>query len=183
MAHAAKSGPAFYGLMAEFNSAQNLLDAARKVGEAGFTKTDAYSPFPIHGLSEALGFRERAVAPIVLAGGIAGALAGYGLQYWTQVVAWPMNIGGRPFHSWVSFIPATFEVTVLFSAFAAVIGMLALNGLPQPYHPVFNIDRFSRASQDAFFLAIEATDPRFDLNATRQFLVSLHAREVVHVAL
>jgi hypothetical protein len=128
-----------------------------------------------------LGFKERAVAPIVLMGGISGALAGYGLQYWTQVIDWPMNIGGRPYHSWVSFIPPTFEVTILFSAFAAVFGMLALNGLPQPYHPVFNVERFSRASQDAFFLAIEADDPKFDATTTRQFLSSLNAKAVVQV--
>ena len=181
MAHATKTAPPFYGLMAEFDSAQALLDAARKVQQAGYAKTDAYSPFPIHGLAEALGFRERAVAPIVLMGGITGALAGYSLQYFTQVIDWPMNVGGRPYHSWVSFIPVTFEVTILIAAFSAVFGMIALNGLPQPYHPVFNVERFSRASQDAFFLAIESTDPKFDANATRQFLASLHAREVVHV--
>lgn len=181
MAHATKTAPAFYGLMAEFESAQALLDAAKKVGDAGYTKTDAYSPFPIHGLSEALGFKERLVAPIVLAGGITGVLAGYGLQYFTSVIAWPMNIGGRPYHSWVSFIPVTFEVTILLAAFSAVFGMLALNGLPQPYHPVFNVERFSHASQDAFFLAIEADDPKFDAAATKQFLSSLHAREVVQV--
>jgi hypothetical protein len=181
MAHVTKAAPPFYGLMAEFDSAQALLDAARKVGQAGYSKTDAYSPFPIHGLAEALGFRERAVAPIVLMGGITGALAGYSLQYFTQVIDGPMNVGGRPYHSWVSFIPVTFEVTILIAAFSAVFGMIALNGLPQPYHPVFNVERFSRASQDAFFLAIESTDPKFDANATRQFLASLHAREVVHV--
>jgi hypothetical protein len=181
MAHATKAAPPFYGLMAEFDTAQALLDAARKVEQAGYTRTDAYSPFPIHGLAEALGFRERAVAPIVLMGGITGALAGYGLQYWTSVVNWPMNVGGRPYHSWVSFIPVTFEVTILIAAFSAVFGMIALNGLPQPYHPVFNVERFSRASQDGFFLAIESADPKFDPNATRQFLASLHAREVVHV--
>ncbi len=181
MARATRTAPPFYGLMAEFGSAQALLDAATKVAEAGYTRTDAYSPFPIHGLAEALGFKERSVAPLVLAGGIAGALAGYGLCYWTSVIAWPMNIGGRPFHSWVSFIPPTFEVTILFAAFSAVFGMFALNGLPQPYHPVFNVERFSRASQDAFFLAIEAEDPMFDAAATRRFLLSLQAKEVVQV--
>jgi hypothetical protein len=181
MAGATRTARPFYGLMAEFGSAQALLDAARRVAEAGYTKTDAFSPFPIHGLAEALGFRERSVAPLVLAGGIAGALVGYGLCYWTSVIAWPMNIGGRPFHSWVSFIPPTFEVTILFAAFSAVFGMLALNGLPQPYHPVFNAERFSRASQDAFFLAIEAEDPMFDAAATHRFLSSLQAKEVVQV--
>ena len=182
MAHAKESSPPFYGLMAEFDSAQALLDAATRVGQAGYTKTDAYSPFPIHGLAEALGFKERKVAPIVLAGGITGALAGYGLEYWTQVIDYPMNIGGRPYHAWVSFIPPAFETTILFAAFAAVFGMFALNGLPQPYHPVFNHERFAMASVDKFFLAIEATDPKFDANATRQFLTGLPgAREVVQV--
>jgi hypothetical protein len=180
MAHARTDSP-FYGLMAEFDSAQALLEAAGKVRGAGYTKADAFSPFPIHGLAEALGFRERRVAPIVLAFGIIGALAGYGLEYWTQVIAFPMNIGGRPFHAWVSFIPPAFETTILFAAFSAGIGMLFLNGLPQPYHPVFNAKRFHLASQDKFFLVIETTDPRFDVHATRQFLEGLKATEVVDV--
>lgn len=180
MAHARTDTP-FYGLMAEFDSAQALLDAAAKVRGAGYTRADAYSPFPIHGLAEALGFRERKIARIVLAFGIIGALAGYGLEYWTQVIAFPMNVGGRPFHAWVSFIPPAFETTILFAAFSAGIGMLFLNGLPHPYHPVFNAKRFHLASQDKFFLAIEATDPRFDAHATRQFLEGLKATEVVQV--
>jgi hypothetical protein len=180
MAHASTDA-GFYGLMAEFDSAQAVLDAAHKVREAGYTKTDAYSPFPIHGLAEALGFRERHIAPIVFAAGVTGALAGYGLEYWTQVIALPLNIGGRPFHSWVSFIPPAFETTILFAAFSAVFSMILLNGLPRPYHPVFNAARFHRVTQDKFFLAIEASDPRFDANATRQFLAGLKATEVVEV--
>jgi hypothetical protein len=180
MAHAGTQTP-FYGLMAEFDSAQAVLDAAHKVREAGYTRTDAYSPFPIHGLAEALGFHERHIAPIVFGAGVAGAVAGYGLEYWTQVIAFPMNIGGRPFHSWVSFIPPAFETTILFAAFSAGISMILLNGLPQPYHPVFNAKRFHLASQDKFFLAIEASDPKFDANATRQFLAGLKATEVVDV--
>ena len=180
MAHA-KAEPPFYGLMAEFDTAQALLDAAHKVHGAGYTKADAYSPFPIHGLAEALGFRERHVAKIVLGAGITGAIAGYGLEYWTQVIAMPLNIGGRPFHSWVSFIPPTFETTILFASFTAGLTMIALNGLPRPYHPVFNVPRFSGASQDRFFLVIEASDPRFNLDQTRSFLSGLHAREVVVV--
>ena len=178
--HETQAAP-FYGLMAEFDSAQALLDAANTVRAAGYTKADAFSPFPIHGLAEALGFKERHVAPIVLGAGIAGALTGYGLEYWTSVIAYPMNVGGRPFHSWVSFIPPAFETTILFAAFSAAIGMLALNGLPQPYHPVFNAPRFDRASQDGFFLAIEASDPKFDADATRKFLSGLNAKEVVTV--
>jgi hypothetical protein len=181
MAHAKTQEPPFFGLMAEFDSAQALLDAAHKVRLAGYHKTDAFSPFPIHGLAEALGFRERHVALIVLCAGITGALAGYGLEYWTQVIEFPMNIGGRPYHAWVSFIPPAFETTILFAAFSAVIGMLALNGLPQPYHPVFNVPRFERASQDSFFLAVDATDPKFDADATRGFLLSLNPKEVVTV--
>jgi hypothetical protein len=181
MAHTTSS-TSIYGLMAEFDSAQALLDAAHKVHGAGYTKADGYSPFPIHGLAEAFGFRERHVAKIVLGAGILGALAGYGLEYWTTVIDFPMNIGGKPDHSWVSFIPPAFETTILFAAFSAVIGMLALNGLPQPYHPVFNAERFARlASSEKFFLAIEATDPKFDASATRQFLSGLNPREVVSV--
>src|SRR5512144_1379134 len=122
MAHAKAAEPPFYGLMAEFDSAQALLDAAHKVRAAGYTKADGYSPFPIHGLAEALGFRERSVAKIVLGAGILGALAGYGLEYWTTVIDWPMNVGGKPDHSWVSFIPPAFETTILFAAFSAAIG-------------------------------------------------------------
>jgi hypothetical protein len=114
----------------------------------------------------------------VLAGGIAGALAGYGLQYWTSVIAYPMNIGGRPYHSWVSFIPPAFETTILFAAFTAGITMIALNGLPRPYHPVFNAARFARASQDRFFVVIEASDAKFDVEATRAFLAGLGATAV-----
>lgn len=173
--------PEVHGLMAEFDTAQALLDAAHKVRGAGYTKADAYSPMPIHGLAEALGFNEHLVPKIVLGGGITGLIAGYGLEYWTQVIAWPQNIGGRPYHSWVAFIPPAYETTILFAAFSAVIGMLALNGLPQPYHPVFNNPRFSTASQDKFFLVIEATDPKFSMDTTKSFLAGLNAKDVVAV--
>lgn len=179
MAHHTTNETPYYGLLAEFDSAQELLDAAHKVREAGYTKTDAFSPMPIHGVAEALGMKERKIAPLVLMGGITGALAGYGLEYWTSVIAYPLNIGGRPFHSWVSFIPPAFETTILFAAGTAVISMIALNGLPLPYHPVFNAKRFHLASQDKFFLAIEAADPRFKEEDTRAFLTGLQAREVV----
>lgn len=181
MAHAPKVTTPYYGLMAEFDSTQALLDAAHKVREAGYTKTDAYSPMPIHGVAEALGMKERKVAPIVLAGGITGVIVGYGLQYWTSVIAFPLNIGGRPNHAWVSFIPPTFEVTILLASLSAVLSMILLNGLPQPYHPVFNVKRFSLASQTSFFLAIEAADPRFDPEQTKAFLASLNPLEVVPV--
>ena len=180
MAHAA-SDATRYGLLAEFDSAAALLGAAQKVTSAGYTKTDAFSPIPIHGLAEAIGFREHIVPKVILGGGIAGLAAGFGLQYWTQVIAYPMNIGGRPTYSWVAWIPPMFELTILFASAAAVFGMLALNGLPQPYHPVFKAPRFSLASQDKFFLVIEASDPKFNLEQTKALLSSLHPREVVAV--
>ena len=176
-----ESTSGLYGLLAEFDSAEELVAATRNVTAAGYTRTDGFSPFPIHEMSEALNFRERKVAPIILAGGIAGLIGGWGLEYWTQVIAYPLNIGGRPFNSWVSFIPPAFETTILVAAFAAVIGMLALNGFPRPYHPVFNAPRFERASQDKFFLVIEAADPKFDLEQTRKFLMDLRPYEVVEV--
>jgi hypothetical protein len=181
MAHAAPAGTPFYGLLAEFDSAQALLDAANQVRVAGYTRADGFSPFPIHGLAEAFGFRERWVSKIVLGAGITGLLAGWGLEYWTQVIDFPMDIGGRPYNAWVAFIPPAFETTILFACLSAVIGMLAMNGLPQPYHPVFNVPSFVRASQDKFFLAIEASDPKFNASATRDFLVSLRAREVNNI--
>jgi hypothetical protein len=181
MSHHEPAAPALYGLMAEFDSATALVHAARRTHAAGYTRKDAFSPFPIHGMEEALGIRERAVAPIVLAGGLSGLAGGWALQYWTSVIDYPMNIGGRPYNAWVNFIPPAFETTILFASFAAVIGMLVLNGLPRPYHPVFNVQRFERASQDAFFLVIEAGDPQFDLEATRAFLTGLGAKSVVAV--
>jgi hypothetical protein len=170
-----------YGLVAEFDSAPELLEAAREVTRAGYRKTDAFSPFPIHGLAEALDFHDRRLSPIVLIGGLCGLLFGYGLEYYTQVISFPENIGGRPYHAWVAFIPPAFETTILFGAFTAGLTMLALNGLPSPYHPVFNAPRFRFASQDKFFLAIEAADPKFNEAETRAFLTGLHAREVVAV--
>jgi ActD protein len=181
MAHATPAETPFYGMLAEFDSAQTLLEAANQVRVAGYTRADAFSPFPIHGLAEALGFRERWVSKIVLGAGITGLLAGWGLEYWTQVIDFPMDIGGRPYNAWVAFIPPAFETTILFASLTAVIGMLAMNGLPQPYHPVFNVPSFVRASQDKFFLAIEAADPKFDAQATRQFLAGLKAREVTDI--
>lgn len=182
MAHDTTAASPFYGLMAEFATADALLEAAGRVRDAGYTKFDAFSPFPIHGMPEAIGFKDRSVARIVLAGGIIGLLAGYGLEYWTSVIAYPLNIGGRPQHSWPMFVPPAFETTILFAAIAAVVGMLALNGLPQPYHPVFNVPRFSLASQESFFLVVEAGDPKFDAEGTRQMLASLQPKEVVEVA-
>jgi hypothetical protein len=167
-----------YGLMAEFEHPQALVSAAHKAHAEGYRKMDAYSPIPIEELHEALGMQDTRLAKIVAIGGIVGAAAGYGLQYWASVIAYPLNVGGRPLHSWPTFIPVTFETTILAAALSAVLGMLALNGLPQPFHPVFNVPRFALASRNRFFLCIESKDPKFSMDGTRQFLESLGAREV-----
>jgi hypothetical protein len=173
---------ALYGLMAEFDDPSALVAATRRAYAEGYRKMDAYSPFPIEELTEALHVRTGQVPLLVLVGGVFGACAGYGLQFWTATMAYPLNIGGKPFHSWPSFIPVTFETTVLFAALFGVVGMLALNGLPRPYHPVFNVPRFALATRDRFFLCIESGDPKFDPTATRRFLESLSPREVSDVA-
>ncbi|HUK90076.1 MAG TPA: DUF3341 domain-containing protein, partial [Blastocatellia bacterium] len=147
----------------------------------GYTRIDAYSPFPVEGLTDALGFRKTRVPLIVLIGGLIGCAVGYSMQYWIAGVYFPINIGGRPLNSWPSFIPITFELTVLFSAVFAVFGMLALNGLPTPYHPLFNVPRFALASRDRFFLAIMATDKKFKMEETKEFMQRLGAREVSNV--
>jgi len=170
-----------YGLLAEFHSPEELLAAARRAQEAGFNKMDAYTPFPIEGLAEAVGFRRTRLPLVVLIGGVIGGAGGFLLQYWTSVIAYPLNVGGRPFNSWPSFIVVTFELTILAAALAAVLGMLALNGLPQPYHPLFNVERFALASRDRFFLCIKAADPKFDRAATRKFLESLTTYGVFEV--
>ena len=175
------NGESLYGLMAEFESPTALVVAANKAREAGYRKMDAYSPIPIEELHEALGFPTTKLPMLVAGGALVGALAGFGLQVWASTVAYPINVGGRPLLSWPSFIPPTFETAILFAAFAAVFGMLALNGLPMPYHPVFNVTRFVMASRDRFFLCIEARDPKFDRAATRQFLQGLDPREVSDV--
>lgn len=171
-----------YGLIAEFDDPQRLVEAASRAHADGYRKLDAYSPFPIEQLHDAIGPHPTRLPLIVLLGGLAGCLGGYGLQYWVSAVAYPVNVGGKPFHSWPAFIPVTFECTILVAALAAVLGMLAVNGLPQPYHPVFNVPRFALASRNRFFLCIEARDPRFDLERTRAFLEALEPREVTAVA-
>jgi len=173
--------PRIYGLMAEFASPEELLAAAHLAHNNGYTRVDAFAPFPIEGLAEAIGFRGTRLPLVVLIGGIIGCCTGYFLQYYAAAVSYPINIGGRPLNSWPAFIPITFELTILFAAFAAVFGMLAMNGLPTPYHPVFNVPRFALASRDRFFLCIKARDPKFDLAKTREFLESLKAREVTTI--
>ncbi len=173
--------PTLYGLLAEFHDPTALVRAARQTVGAGYRHVDAFTPFPIHGLDEALQFRDRRLPAIVLAGGVVGAATGFGLQTWIHTVAYPMNYGGKPYFAWPAFIPVTFELMVLFAGIAAVVGLLWLNGLPMPYHPVFNAPRFALASRDRFFLLVEASDPKFDRAATRAFLESLGAYEVVEL--
>ena len=180
MAHQEPS-PTLYGLMAEFDSPTALVRAAERARLEGYRQMDAYSPIPIEELSEALGLRRTRLPMFVLAGGIIGGLSGYGLQYWSQAIAYPLNVGGRPYHSWPHFIPVTFETTVLGAALATVFGMLGLNGLPMPYNPVFNVPRFALSTRDRFFLCIEATDPLFDREHTRRFLERLIPRQVSEV--
>ena len=173
--------PPIYGLMAEFDNPTALVSAAGRVRDAGYTHTDAFSPFPIEELAEALGVRFTRLPMLVLIGGIIGCLTGFFMQWYSAVVDYPINVGGRPYNSWPMFMPVTFEMTVLIAGLTAVFAVLGLNGLPMPYHPVFNVSRFAMATRDRFFLCIEATDPRFDAEATRQFLLSLQPREVSEV--
>jgi Protein of unknown function (DUF3341) len=169
-----KPRTAFYGLMVEFERAEEVLAAASRARQAGYRDMDAYTPYTVEGLAETLGMRRTRVPFVVLVGGLVGAGVGFFMQYWSMAVNYPLNVGGRPYNSWPVFIPITFEVMVLIASFAAFFGMLFLNGLPRPHHPVFNEPRFVRASQDRFFLCIEATDPRFDRQATEDFLTGLH---------
>ena len=170
-----------YGLMAEFETPTDVVAAARRVHEEGYRRIDAFSPYPIEELSEAIGVHSTKMPMIVLIGGIVGLIAGYLMQYYTHVIDYPLNVGGKPFHSWPQFIPITFETTVLGAALSAVFGMLALNGLPEPYHPVFNTPNFALASRDRFFLLVEARDPKFERDETAAFLRTLGAREVTDV--
>ena len=183
--HAAATHPSgLYGQLAEYASAQELLEAVKLSKKAGFRAIDAFTPFPVEAISEEICDHQRSKVPLIcLTGGILGALGGWGLAFWTSTIDYPMNIGGKPFNSWPAFIPVIFECTVLFASFSAGLGMLALNRFPEPYHPVFNVERFrSSASRDGFFLCIEARDPKFDEESTRAFLAASGAVEVHDVA-
>jgi hypothetical protein len=170
-----------YGVMAEFAKPEELLHAARAAYRAGYRKMDAYSPYAVEGVAEAIGFHKTRVPLVVLLGGIAGGITAYGMQWYSAVISYPLNVGGRPLHSWPAFVPITFELTVLFAAIAGLIGMLAMNGLPKPYHPVFNAPDFKLASQTGFFLCIEAGDHVFKANEVREFFLSLGPVTVVEV--
>jgi len=173
--------PAIHGAMAEFDTPEELMGACERAYAEGYRKMDAYAPMPVEGLAEAIGFRRNNVALAVLIGGICGVTGGYGLLYWITVIAYPHNVGGRPLHSWPSYIPITFECMILLSALTALVSMLAMNGLPKPYHPVFNVPAFDRASIDKFFLCIESSDPKFRTDDTVEFLRETGAREVTVV--
>lgn len=170
-----------YGIMAEFDTATELVDAAREVRDAGFTKTDAFSPFPLHEIDEALGIKRSILPYLIFAGGLTGLLSGLGLVYFVHVIDYPIIVGGRPHFSLPAFIPPMYELTILLSAATAVFGMLFLNGLPSPYHPVFNVPRFALASREKFFLIIEAKDDKYDYESTRSFMEGLKAQEVFDV--
>jgi hypothetical protein len=167
------STPEIYGLMAEFHEPGDVVEAAERAYVEGYRRMDGYSPYPLEPLVEALHLPHSRLPLLVLVGGVLGCIGGFALCYWSSVIEYPLNIGGKPLNSWPAFIPPTFETTILLAALTAVFGMLALNGLPEPYHPVFNVPSFALATRDRFFLCIEATDPRFDPQSTRRFLESL----------
>ena len=170
-----------YGVMAEFDTPTELVDAANKMRLAGYTKTDAFSPFPLHEIDEALGIKRSILPILVFCGGICGLLSGIGLQTFVHYIDYPLNIGGRPYLSWVSFVPPSYELTILLAGFTAVFGMLFLNGLPSPYHPVFNVPRFALATREKFFLIIESKDPKFEYDNVKAFMESLGPQEVFDV--
>jgi hypothetical protein len=173
--------PPIFGLMAEFNTPEEVVLASKRARERGYTHMDAYSPFPVEGLYEALGSKKTRLPLLVLCGGVAGGLGGFLMQYYSAVFAFPLNVGGRPLNSWPSFIPITFELTILVAGLSAVIGMLFRNGLPRPYHPVFNVPGFERATSHSFFLCIEATDPLFDGQKISEFLKDVNGFNVTAV--
>jgi ActD protein len=180
--HHVDDAPKLYGLLAEFDSPTAIVNAARHAREAGYVKLDAYTPFPIHELDEALKVPRTILPWLVFGGGLTGMLGGFAMQYWMSAVDYPLNIGGRPLASWPAFVIPSYEMTILFASITAVVGMIALNGLPMPYHPLFNAPNFTNATADRFFLCIETKDAKFDATGTRQFLEGLHPLGVTDVA-
>ena len=180
-AHGVHSEPPLHGLMAQFESANDLVHAADAVRKAGYTRTDAYSPFPIPEIDHALGIKNSKLPFVILAGGLTGCFGGFFMQWFANTTHYPLNIGGRPMNSWPMFIPITFEMTILLSSLTAVLSLAIANGLPTLYHPVFNVPSFTRACTDSFFLCIESSDPKFDRKETYDFLKSLHPAEVTEV--
>lgn len=174
-------GSPIYGLMAEFNTPGELMSAAKATYAAGYRQMDAYTPYPIEELADVIGFPKTSVPLVVLAGGLLGGASAFGLQYWINTISYPLNIAGRPYNSWPSFVIVCFELTILFASLAGMFGMFALNGLPMPYHPVFNVDRFSAVTRDKFFICIEAADPMFSLQDTRRLLESFHPESISEV--
>jgi ActD protein len=175
--------PTVYGLLAEFEGPAELLQATRRAYQEGYRRMDAYSPYPIEDLAEALGFRKTRMPLVMFLGGLIGCVGGFYMQYWCAAVSYPLNVGGRPLNSWPAFVPITFELTVLVAALSGIFGLLGLCGLPRPHHPLFAVERFALATRDRFFLCIESRDPKFDREATRQFLAGLQPREVTEVPL
>jgi hypothetical protein len=180
MSHAI-AAPSIYGLLAEFETPTALVNACKAARAEGYREMDAYSPFPVEEASEAIGFHKSAVPLITLIGGILGGTSGFALQYWINVIAYPLNIGGKPWNSWPAFIVPTFEMTILFAGLIGMFGMFALNGLPRPYHPLFHVDQFSKVTRNRFFLCVEAIDPKFDLAGTRQFMERLNPLSISEV--
>ena len=179
--HTSEASSALYGVMAEFESGQTLVNAARRTVAQGFTKLEGYSPVPLEELNDIIHKKRTVLPKLVLTGGLTGMATGFALQYWASVLEYPLNVGGRPQASWPTFIVPSYELTILFAALTAAIGMIVLNGLPQPYHPVFNVPRFALASSDKFFLVIETADPKYDPHMTKEFLSSLGAKGVYDV--
>ncbi len=170
-----------FGIIAEFNDHESLLNAAKQARELGFRRFDAYSPFPVEGLADAIGFKKNRVPLCCLLGGLTGGIGGYFMQWYANVISYPVNVGGRPFHSAPAFIPITFELTILCAAIAAIGGMLMLNGLPRPHHPIFAAKNFAASTTDKFFLCIESSDPKFDTASVTDFLRAQHAKEISEV--
>jgi hypothetical protein len=179
--HTEKPQAPYFGLMAEFEKEEDFIQATRRVTAEGYHKLDAYSPYPIHEILDILHLHHNKLPKIVLIGGITGAVTGMGMEWFASVIHYPWNIGGKPLFSWPMFLPVAYELTILFAAFGAVFGLIALNGLPMPYHPVFNVPSFDRATDDRFFICIESGDPKFDLEKTKSFLEGLKPVSVSRV--